>query len=301
MRILLAGGSGFLGTYLNRALLRRGHDVEFVTRQKEPTQIMWKDLKKWDCLPYTYDSIVNLCGTPLHLSRKWNEQSDVYSSRIGTNLLLTKLIAQTKEKYRPKSYITPHYEGIYPRHIGASSYDESYFPPEVPTDSVQKLCYHWEKSAQLPAEVKNVRQVGLRIGPVLAWDGGIARQAFMRFYCGFGGKWGTGKQAFSWIHAEDLTELFVYAIENRRVTGMLNACAPVQNTSEEFVRAYASGMNRPCLVHLPEGALNTYLGKERAALLTGGATMLPKRTLETGFRFRHTNLNKVMDEICSLR
>lgn len=128
------------------------------------------------------------------------------------------------------------------------------------------------------------------LGVVLGRSGGMIQQIYWPFYFGLGGPVGSGKQPFPWIHIDDISGIFLHGINSDSVSGVLNGVAPNIATNGEFSKALARAMWRPCLFPLPEFALNLAFGKERAAMMTTGPKVLPKRTLESGYKFKYPDI-----------
>jgi len=205
---------------------------------------------------------------------------------------------------RPSVWVSTHAEGIYPRSI-ARSYDDTFSPSERPKSFTEQLCYDWEKSAMLPADIesdrkntdKKIRHVGLRVGVVLGRDGGMIKQSYLPFSLGLGGVLGSGEQQFAWIHIKDCVNLFQRAVENPDMSGFYNAVSPGQCSNEAFTTAFGKALNRPTFLFVPGFVLRTLGGAERSPMLLEGVRIKPKRTLESGFKFEFADVEKAMVDI----
>ena len=120
------------------------------------------------------------------------------------------------------------------------------------------------------------------------------------FYMGVGGHIGNGQQWFPWVHVDDVAGIFAHALENDHVTGVLNAVAPQTSRNTDFTRAFADALTRPALVTVPGVALKLVLGSERAAMLLEGQKVIPKRTLESGYRFKYPLLSQACREFAHM-
>lgn len=120
----------------------------------------------------------------------------------------------------------------------------------------------------------------------------MIQQLFWPFYLGGGGPVGSGEQFFPWIHVEDIVDLIVHAMENEKVSGVLNGVAPQVITNKQFAKAFGKAMWRPALIPVPTFVLNAAFSAERAKIMTEGQKVIPKRTLESGFKFRYDNIDK---------
>ena len=128
-------------------------------------------------------------------------------------------------------------------------------------------------------------------------DGGAISQMLLPFWLGLGGKISTGKQWFPWIHVDDVAGIICHAIENETVNGVLNATAPDYITNAEFTSAFAKQIRRPAIFTVPEFALNLVYGPERAQTLTTGAKVIPKRTLESGYKYLYPDIKSACQGI----
>lgn len=137
----------------------------------------------------------------------------------------------------------------------------------------------------------------LFLGVVLGNDGGMVANIKIPFSFGFGGPIGSGKQWLPWVYVEDTVGIIMHAIENEHCTGILNGTAPNPVTSEEFTKAYASALRRPHLFPLPDFVANAVFGSEAAEVLLEGQKVLPKRTLELGYKFKCPDIQSVCKEL----
>jgi len=300
MKVLIGGGTGFVGRHLEKALRQRGHTVQLISRSKGADRVSWSELKEEQKLPEC-DALVNLSGEYiLNPFRLWNAsyKKDIYDSRIGTNQLLTDLV--TKATTRPSVWVSAHAEGIYPR-SHHKTYDDHYQPESKEGNYGQQLCYDWEKSAMLPSDVTDVRHVGVRIGLVLGRDGGFIQQSYLPFWLGLGGTVGSGDQKFPWIHIKDCANIFVHAIENDNMTGFYNAISPGQCNSSDFSRAFGAALNRPSFMWVPSFVIQLMTGRDRAPFILEGSRIKPSRTLESGFQFEFEDIEQAMVDIVNTK
>ncbi len=137
-------------------------------------------------------------------------------------------------------------------------------------------------------------------GVVLGRDGGMIQQMFLPFFLGVGGKIGTGSQWFPWIHVADIAGIFTHAIMNSDVTGVLNGVAPESATNSDFTRAFARAMRRPAVFPVPSFVMNKVFGEERGKVILDGQKVLPKRTLESGYKFVYPDLASACENCSSL-
>jgi len=290
--VVLGGGSGFIGTALSNTLRLHGYDVVIVSRIPGPFCMTWGDLEK-NGLPKNTQAVVSLAGQNiLDMTRRWTPgfQQTVRASRLLTTHTLAQAIEQAIEK--PKVFVSVSGVGFYP-----PSADKEYteYSEGDNSDYFSSLCSDWEQSAKLSKE-SGVRQVTIRSGVVLGRMGGMIKQLYWPFFFGGGGPVGHGQQALPWIHIHDIARLFLFAIENEPVEGVLNGVAPEITTSKQFAQAFGRALWRPALIPLPSAVCNVLLGPERATMLTEGQKVIPKRTMELGFEYDYPNIYSACKE-----
>lgn len=193
----------------------------------------------------------------------------------------------------PKVFVSSSAVGYYPPSDTAEYTEDS---PRSSADALTTLCADWEKSAKLPDGCKT-RLVTLRIGVVLGRGGGVIQQTIWPFWFGLGGVLGSGKQYFPWIHVDDMTGIIFHALENDHVTGVLNAVAPQVVTNESYTKEYAGALWRPAILPTPSFAINFIFGQDRGKILLEGQKVIPKRTLEMGYKFQYPELKQALAEI----
>lgn len=299
MRVVVGGGSGFVGRELTRLLRSKGHEVTVISRQPGPGKITWRDLES-NGLP-SCDSAVNLAGeNVMNPLRWWNEsyRKDLFSSRIDTTKALAQAIAASPKP--PHSWVLVSGVACYKPSLTAEYTEDSEW---TPFDLLSKLVKEWEASALLPDNVsKTTKQVVIRPGAVLGRDGGAMKQMWLPFWLGLGGTLGSGQQPFPWIHVSDLAGIIAHALEPPVDTPssspqVFNGVAPALNTNYEFTKEMGRIMRRPTVFPVPSFVMNTLMGSERAVILTQGQKVIPKRTLEAGFQYKYPDLTLALKEI----
>ncbi|KRZ22407.1 Epimerase family protein SDR39U1 [Trichinella pseudospiralis] len=254
-----------------------------------------KDEIKRNGLPSDCQGVVNLAGATIGDAKKrWTEKykQEVYQSRIETTSLLAELLKN--EQKNPKVFITASGIGYYPP--GTSEIFTENSEVNCWNDYFSKLCQEWEIAGDLGEKAIH-RRVTVRIGLVLGRNGGALRQMYLPFWLGLGGHLASGEQPLPWIHIDDLVGIFIHALMNSNVRGILNAVAPSMITNAEFTKAFGKALHRPTLFPVPEFALNFAFGKERAKMLIQGQKVKPQRTIESGYKFKYTNIYDAMKQI----
>ncbi|XP_070574776.1 epimerase family protein SDR39U1-like [Ptychodera flava] len=290
MRVLIGGGSGFIGSAVSRLLRSKGHDVLVVSRTTGQGKITWAELKDRG-LPEC-SAVVSLSGeNVLNPLKRWTDsfKTEVQNSRIETTRALADAINKTQEK--PKVFVTMSGVGFYKPSLEAEYTEDS---PGGDADFFAKLCQQWEDAGR---QAKDVRHVIVRTGVVLGKDGGAMQQMIWPFWFGVGGKIGSGRQYFPWIHISDIAGIFVHALESEDVVGVLNGVAPGTVTNSGFTKALGSALWRPTVFPLPGFVVNTMFGSERGVMLLDGQKVIPKRTLESGYQFEYPDIDAAMKNI----
>jgi uncharacterized protein len=297
MRVLVTGASGMLGSAVSDALLARGDEVVGLTRDPErarstnPT-ISWHAWRPTTDRPPMaaldgIDGVVNLIGEEINQRLTDQAKVRIRESRIvGTRNLLEGVEASPTE---PSVFVGQSAIGYYGDR-GEQIVDEESpagegFTAEVPID--------WE-AAEREAEEVFDRVVIFRTGLVLTKDGGLLKQLLLPFKLGVGGPIAGGEQYMSWIHIQDVVGLFLWALDDHRVWGVINATAPSPATNREFSKALGRALRRPAVFPVPKFAVAALRGGELADAVAGGARVLPRRALDLGYEFRHPDLDEAL-------
>ncbi|XP_047534526.1 epimerase family protein SDR39U1 [Vanessa atalanta] len=293
-KVLIGGGTGFVGTRTNKLLRASDYNVVNISRMPAANNISWTSLEA-SGLPSNTCAVVNLAGQQfMDFTKIWTPgfKQNVLNSRVFTTRALATAINKSKNK--PKVFVLVTGVGAY-EPSETNKYDES--SPSTGNDFFSKLLVEWEKAAYVDPPV---RLVIIRSGVVLGREGGMIKNMILPFFFGLGGPIASGKQFLPWIHIEDLTRLIQFSIENQEVKGILNGVAPQVITNVDFTKAFAKALSRPAFFTVPEFVLNILLHKERAMMLTKGQHVTPKRTLEYGFQFKYPNIDAACAECAHL-
>ncbi|KAM8960632.1 epimerase family protein SDR39U1 [Pelodytes ibericus] len=301
MRVIIGGGSGFIGKSLVQLLNRRGHKVTIISRRPGERRITWEDVAKKGVPPC--DAIVNLAGeNVLNPLKRWTPQfkQEVISSRIETTRSLTQAISQLE--HPPRSWIVVTGVGFYPPSRTQQYTEDS---PGGDANFLACLVRDWEAAAQLPSKDHNptTQLVRLRLGVVLGHNGGAFPSLLRPFRLCLGGQVGSGKQPFPWIHIDDLCRLLCQTIEQEgRGGGILNGVAPssIADTNADFTQALSKALKRPAIMPTPAFAIEALFGKDRAVMLLEGQRVYPKRTLQSGFTFLYPDLDSALAQLLGL-
>lgn len=296
MNFLLTGATGFIGERLIKRLLGQGHFVSIFTRHvreradRNVGQFYW-DMKGLAAEePFRgVDCVIHLAGEPV--AQRWDENAKrrIRDSRIDGTRHLVASIARLEKP--PAALICASATGYYGNRGDAVLTETS----PAGTGFLAETCVAWEREAEWAAEI-GLRVVRVRFGIVLGREGGALKQMLPPFRMGVGGVLGTGKQWMSWIHADDLVEMLIYAAENEFVGGTLNGVAPNPVTNADFTRAMSIALRRPAIFPVPEFGLRMIYG-EMADVLLSSQRVIPANAGRIGFEFRHPNLQPALQHI----
>ena len=287
-RMVVAGGTGLVGRHLVAALLEEGFAVTVLSRTPERAVLpTGATASSWADLPQVLEgagAVINLCGAGI-ADRRWSpaRKRELLESRLEPTGRIVAALAGLAVK---PALINASAIGIYgPRDGRPIDEDERHGPG---TGFLAKLCRQWEAAADA-ALPHGVRVAKVRIGIILARDGGALPKLALPVKLFQGTRLGHGQQGFSWIHMDDLVRLFIEAARNPAYAGAVNATAPMPTTNETFTRALAQRLHRPLLpvpAFLTRTAVKLLLGEMAQALLLDGAFVYPSKATELGFTFR---------------
>ena len=294
MKILLTGGTGFIGIPLMQRLLGEGHQVVLLSRNPENFGVAANGslmIERWDGKSSGFwaeqmnsiDGVINLAGEPIGLKR-WNNtiKAAIRNSRIEATQVIVEAISQST--VRPKVLINASAVGFY-GDVPLSDVDETIGRGR---GFLAETCELWEHRA-LAAKKQGVRVTLLRTGIALEKDGGVLARMMVPFKAFAGGPPGTGRQWISWIHRDDVIEAILFILKNDGLEGPINITAPEPATMRDFCQILARTIGRPSWAPVPEIVLKAMLGEMSEMLLTGQRA-LPRKLLEAGFIFKYPNL-----------
>jgi uncharacterized protein (TIGR01777 family) len=294
MRVLIAGGSGFLGTSLRNSLVNHGHDVFILTRRAPETraQIQWdgKTTNGWGDVVNEMDAVVNLTGYGLeHWPWTRRQKQKFRDSRVLPGRALAAAIQNAE--HRPRVFLQT--SGVNRYGLRGNGIADESTPPR--SDFLSQLTIPWEDATK-PVEELGVRRVIVRNAVVLARKDGLFPLMTLAPRLFFGGTFGDGQQAMPWIHHADHTNAMRFILENEDARGPFNLISPQLTSNAEFMRAVTRALKRPYWFHVPTFLLRPTLG-EMSVLLTGGRYSQPKRLIELGFRFQFGKLDDAMQDL----
>jgi len=296
-RILITGGTGFIGSQLVDRWLTDGHEVSVLTRHPAKAKSRWRGLQQATSsieeMQGPFDWLVNLAGEGI-ADQRWSEHRKkvLEDSRIGVTTAVAEWAMRTSQRF--EVVLSGSAIGWY------GSFDGSADDPGLDeqasggSDYAAQLCQRWEQAAQ-PLAALASRTVYLRTGVVLGPRGGMLKRLWMPFSFGLGGRIGSGQQWLSWVHLDDYVAAIDHLLDSD-LEGPVNMTAPQAATNADFTRELAGALGRPALLPVPACPLKLALG-EMSALLLQGQRVLPKALLEDGFSFRYSTIGTALQQV----
>lgn len=297
-KILISGGSGLIGKALSKLLVQNNHQVVWLSREAGN----WEGIQKykWDWKTNQIDEnalqgvdiVINLTGAGI-VEKAWTKKykQEILDSRVqSTNLLIQSI---QKNNLHLKSFIGASAVGFYGADISKEVFHEN---SGVGDDFLANTCKKWE-NAYTPAKSFADQFVILRIGVVLDRNGGAYPKMAMPFKYGIGAVLGTGKQLLPWIHLEDLCRMFLFFVDHPTISGTYNAVSSEIASNRYFSELMAKSFKKPILLpNVPIFILKLLLG-ERHVTITKGLIISNQKILNAGFKFIHTELKAVLNEL----
>ena len=303
MRIVIAGGGGFLGSPLAEVYAEEGHDVRVLTRALAPgesrhepgtgvpgvTRVGWNPDGQpgpWAPALDGADAVVNLAGASIAGAR-WTPQRKALlrDSRIMPTKSLVAAMASVGSP--PPVFISGSAVGYY----GASGNDIRSEDSPAGRDFLSQLAEDWEAEAR-KGETARTRVAMVRTGVALEQSGGALATLVPAFRMFVGGTIGSGRQYMSWIHRIDWVEMVRWLVDTPGASGPFNATAPEPATNREFARALGRALRRPSLLPVPGFALRLMLGEMAGPVLLTGQRAVPARARSMGFHFRYPTIDQ---------
>ena len=301
-RILISGASGLIGAALVPAFTADGYEVTRLVRgsAKNTNELAWEPMREVSpALVSGFDAVMHLSGE--NVAGRWTEEKKrkIRESRVVSTRNLAWAIA--KAEAPPRTFVCASAIGYYGNRGDEILTEESAagagFLPDV--------CREWEAATHVG--IAGVRVVNLRFGIVLSKEGGALKEMLRPFRLGLGGKIGSGRQWWSWIHIDDAIAAVLQCLPAGRgrpaphvsgfISGPANIVAPNPVTNAEFTRVLASVMKRPAILVVPGFAAKLAFGEFAQEGILASARVMPKKLQESGFQFRYQDLQGALEEL----
>lgn len=287
MKVAICGYSGLIGQAVAGLFGAQGHQVIAIKRRD-----LAQGVEHLRQMLSGTDVLINLAGAPI--LRRWTKsgKKQIYDSRILTTRLLTETV--NSMVLPPSVFISASAVGIY---NNIDVHDE--FSSNFAGGFLSEVCQAWEAEA-LQLKPGKSRLVILRLGVVLSSKGGALKQMLLPFRMGMGGRIASGKQAFPWVHINDVTAAMFWAAQNPIAKGIYNLTAPGLVTNEVYTKALANTINRPALLPIPVWALRLVFG-DASDVLVSGQHVVPQRLLADGFVFSFSLIHDALGDLLKRR
>lgn len=300
MRIVIAGASGFIGSYLIKHFNEKGHTVVALSRNPERYKnsskkgVFWKkwqdgDYSDWIDELADADAVINLVGESI-AGKRWTKKQKkaMLESRVKPGELITKAIERADKK--PTLLFQVSAIGIYKSSPGRYL-DEN---AAIGDTFLSNICQKWEKSTS-PVDKLTTKRYILRIGLVLGDESFLMKMLKLQFNLFTGGYIGNGRQGFSWIHIQDVVKAIDFLMTKQPEPGVHNLTAPNPVTMKEFCKALGRAMHRPFWLPVPGFAIKLVFGKEMAEeTILSGDLVVPQKLKDHGFEFDYSDTDSAL-------
>jgi len=298
-KVLIAGGTGLVGTRLSQLLNEKGHEVVHLSRKKNPKAayptFVW-DTKKGTIEAEAFlgvDYVINLAGTGI-ADRPWTSSRKklLIDSRVKGAALLAKSIKDLAQK--PKAYLSAAAIGIYGDRGDEVLTEDS----SIGTDGFMvQCCREWEAAIDNVAATTGIRTVAFRIGIVLSTKGGALPKMLLPLNFFTASYFGTGEQWYSWIHIDDVCQFFIDAMEKEEMEGIYNSTSPNPLTNKDLTKRMVKALGKKAMViSAPTAALRLGMG-EMADVVLNSNKILPKRLEALGISFQFPTFEEAVKDI----
>ncbi|MCL5030346.1 MAG: TIGR01777 family oxidoreductase [Bacteroidetes bacterium] len=299
-KIIITGATGSIGKILCKELIKRGDEVTIFTRNPAQAKSIIEGAKeyiKWNYeTPEEWNNYLNGKNAVIHLAgvsiagRRWNSiyKKLIFDSRIISTRNLVKAFEEVEQK--PAIFISASAVGYY----GNAEDDIVTESSKCGNDFLSQVCKAWELESE-KVESFGTRRISIRTGIVLSANGALKRM-LLPYKLFIGGPIGSGKQWFPWIHIDDLIRIYLYALDNPGISGIINASSPKPVTMKEFASTLGKILHRPSLFSVPLFALRIAIG-EAAESVAASQRAIPEKLLESGFKFKFENVEDALKNI----
>ncbi len=300
MKVFITGGTGFVGTHLTKQLSERGFQVTLLTRSIKPGRFLPRGASylegdpnhpgSWQKEAATHDIYINLAGASIFQRWTGSYKITLRESRIRTTRNLVQALAQ--DTGREKVLISTSAVGYYGFHQD-EELDEG---TPAGNDFLAQLASDWEHEAQTATDF-GVRVIRTRFGIVMGDKGGALDQLVSLFNKGLGSRLGSGQQWFSWIHQQDLSEVLLFLIDQKGLSGPVNCTSPYPVQNRELTRILGEVLRKPTFLPPVPGLLLRLILGEFGNVLLKGQRVLPEKLISLGYSFRFPLIKKALTDL----
>jgi uncharacterized protein (TIGR01777 family) len=299
MKILITGGTGFVGTQLTSRLIKDNHEVTILTRSLKGAKSSSPGISclegdptrkgPWQEAIKNHDAVINLAGASIF--SKWTEEHKkaVRESRVNT----TRNIVEGIPSHHGKSFTLFSTSAV--GYYGFCGDEELVEDSPPGNDFLARIAKEWE-GEDLKARDRGARVAITRFGIVMGEKGGALSQMIPLFKKYIGGPIGSGKQWFSWVHIKDLSEAFTFLLKHPEISGPVDVCSPNPVRNKDLAKALGKALHRPSFIPAPGFMVKWVLG-EFGSVILEGQRVIPRRLLENGFVFQYPDIEKALQGI----
>ncbi|MGE8526012.1 MULTISPECIES: TIGR01777 family oxidoreductase [Chryseobacterium] len=296
MKIIIAGGTGFLGDNLEKYFTEKGDQVLILTRKpKRKNELYWnaKTVGEWRNSLEKADVLINLTGKSVDCRYTEKNKREIYSSRIDSTQVLQEAVNNCLDK--PKIWLNASSATIYVHSEKHLNTEEN---GVIGDDFSMNICKSWEEEF-FTVKNEETRKVALRTSIVMGNNGGAFPKLKLITKLGLGGKQGRGQQMVSWIHIDDFCKAVEWIINNENIQGAVNVTAPNPVSNEEMMRKLRKQLNIPFGLNAPVWQLEiaSILLKTETELLLKSRNVYPEKLSKTGFEFSYPGIDETIDHL----
>lgn len=300
MKIIITGATGLIGTSIIKKLTTRGDQVTILTRGTDAkgqllnvNYVTWTPGKEgdWEKVVDGQDGVIHLAGASI-FGRRWNKdykRKILESRKYGTRSIVD---AIRKANNKPPVLVTASGVGYYGKDTGERVITEA---DSVGNDFLAEVCRLWEEEA-IKVEAYDVRRVSIRTGVVLDKNEGALNRMLLPFRLFVGGPLGSGEQWFSWIHIDDLADIYIKALDDNALKGSINGSSPNPVKMKQFAKTLGKVIHRPSWFRVPVFLMKIVLG-EAAEYVIGGQKVIPQKLMNFGYKFKYPDVELALKEL----
>ncbi|WP_404449705.1 TIGR01777 family oxidoreductase [Sutcliffiella horikoshii] len=292
-KVVLAGGTGFIGKYLEKQFVQQNYEVIIISRQ--PQHIAWRDMKGIKAAVDNAELVINLAGKSVDCRYNEKNKKEIFDSRTETTRIIGEAIESASNP--PELWINSSTATIY-RHAEDRPMTET--TGEIGEGFSVEVAKAWEKSF-FDFNLPQTRQAALRIAIVLGKDGGVMTPFKNLVTFGLGGVQGPGTQMFSWVHIEDVYKIMLFIRDRKDLKGVFNCSAPNPISNQHFMAEMREKMNRKIGLPSPRWMLEigAVVIRTETELILKSRWVIPERLEKEGYQFKYPKINEALAEILS--
>lgn len=289
-KVVIAGGTGFIGQYLTKRFEESGYNVLVVSRGQK--YVSWKPVELTEAMEGA-ELVLNLAGKNINCRHNAANRKTILNSRINATLWIGNALEACDTP--PRLWVNASASGVYkPSYTKAMTEEET----DLGNDFLSEVVCEWEKTF-FGFKLPDTRQVALRTSVVLGRNGGALKPLVMLSCFGLGGKQANGKQLVSWIHIEDYFQILLFLIKNPTVNNIINCTSPTPVSNDEFMRLLRKILN--VKIGIPAPAFAIRLGAKiigtEPELILNSSNVIPGRLMEAGYKFRFPALKLALEDL----